>query len=749
MTRKVLAIALAWTLVACSGSDNTETTHPGDGEPPDTTPKTPRERLIELEESGAIPKLERGDTLTGTDANANGVRDDIEAFIALNYKTDTQHAAMQMARALQNALTADKTNMQAIEAVSLEISRGINCIYSKFDGAEETTHPAQVAHELEAITTNTKQRLLAYFEFNEALDGTSSTLPEGDTCEQWNEFGFSVLKNTQTQARSETLVCKEAGVGFGYFNGVSNTVKVAGVSLQELKKIHDLKSAKGDEITYELFYNTTEGKLKDALETFEQLSREEGSSLLERLELFHGAMQGGDDWWEEIVVAIPEEKGVLDKFVARLEELVVTHLANFIKNFPTMKNYETHRAQINDWARKGKKMLFVAHSQGNLFANEAYDYALTKTKAESVQVVHIAPVSTRLKSDKYTLADGDRVINGLRRFGNVFNATDEIPVFLKRHPGVGGRIDPLGHNLLAIYINQKLDISRSVKGHINKALDTLEAPYPDAECCVGDNAPCEGPWQECVGYDSDSKTGDPGYCEGEPECRVEEAGCLAWQTCVGYGGNFPGDPGYCEGMPECRLGNLFPLCPAGTTCEGYGGSTLPGAPGHCIPCGASCPPDNSCPEGWTYINQEWCDPCGGTVCPCADDNDCQSGNVCTQAGRCSGPFRCEDDTHCPGSLICQGGKCSPGCNQYLGCYVDEVCVGGRCYSAYANTICDLGTSNGCSALEICLATVDGLGICLPKERCGDDTHCKQGWLCVSNRCTPNLNIELCIATTCH
>lgn len=44
------------------------------------TPKTPKEQVVALETSGAIPKLDRGNTFVGTDANANGVRDDVEAI---------------------------------------------------------------------------------------------------------------------------------------------------------------------------------------------------------------------------------------------------------------------------------------------------------------------------------------------------------------------------------------------------------------------------------------------------------------------------------------------------------------------------------------------------------------------------------------------------------------------------------------------------------------------------------------------
>ncbi|MDR2173141.1 MAG: hypothetical protein LBE32_02905 [Burkholderiales bacterium] len=181
MKRKVLAISLlaislVWIIAGCNEKNSEETTP--------ATPTTSQEPIIALEESGAIPKLERENTLTGVDANANGVRDDIDAFINNKYSSNAQRAAViQTAKAMQNALTSDTTNIQDIKAIAQEISYGINCIYLQFDGAEGTTPPAQVVHELKSITSNTKQRLLAYLEFNKALDGTSSALPKGDTCE--------------------------------------------------------------------------------------------------------------------------------------------------------------------------------------------------------------------------------------------------------------------------------------------------------------------------------------------------------------------------------------------------------------------------------------------------------------------------------------------------------------------------------------------------------------------------------------
>ena len=81
-----------------------------------------------------------------------------------------------------------------------------------------------------------------------------------------------------------------------------------------------------------------------------------------------------------------------------------------------------HRDQIDLWASQQKKMLFFAHSQGNLFVNRAYAHAASKTEGVGVKIVHVAPASPTL-SGAHTLADKDMVINGLRLIGSVVQNT--------------------------------------------------------------------------------------------------------------------------------------------------------------------------------------------------------------------------------------------------------------------------------------------------------------------------------------
>ena len=172
------AVLCAIALGACGGGSST---------PRASSPNnldSPKAKILALEESGAIPKLERGPTLEGIDANGNGIRDDIDAYIERNYSTEPQRrAARQLAANLQKTLLVNKADRAALNQVEMEGGRAVHCIFLRFGGANGSKHPAAVSQELESVTANTKDRLKAYLAYSKAMDGTVMSLPEGDTCE--------------------------------------------------------------------------------------------------------------------------------------------------------------------------------------------------------------------------------------------------------------------------------------------------------------------------------------------------------------------------------------------------------------------------------------------------------------------------------------------------------------------------------------------------------------------------------------
>ncbi|WP_023602974.1 hypothetical protein [Aliivibrio logei] len=273
--------------------------------------------------------------------------------------------------------------------------------------------------------------------------------------------------------------CEVQGIVFGFFNGVLTTEIQAKDALNKLKKIHGNKNEDGEPIKYELVYNYSNG-FEDFVETFEQRLREQEGLLAERYELFFESLHGGGDWWNIIIAAVPSAIELRDELTDFAQAAAVEILTKFMENPPTLENYSEQQTRIDTWITEGKKLLFVAHSQGNLFVNVAYDYALTQnTREEAVKVVHIAPASPTLRGE-YVLADLDLVINGLRIVGTVPDITELIPSYLFRPAGLNGEKDFLGHGLLEIYMNPNLQISTTVKDYIDDGLNSLEPPSVEA-----------------------------------------------------------------------------------------------------------------------------------------------------------------------------------------------------------------------------------------------------------------------------
>ncbi|WP_372661924.1 hypothetical protein [Hydrogenophaga sp.] len=145
---------------------------------------TAEQKVAQLEASGVLPKLDRLPTLEGVDANGDGVRDDIALHIEKKYADLAQRkAAMQMARAYQSMVLVNRNDAVALDAVSGAGVRAVNCISIIYPSLEEFKVGHQMSSELEALTTNTKERLRSYLAYNKARSGTVSRMPEGDTCD--------------------------------------------------------------------------------------------------------------------------------------------------------------------------------------------------------------------------------------------------------------------------------------------------------------------------------------------------------------------------------------------------------------------------------------------------------------------------------------------------------------------------------------------------------------------------------------
>jgi len=144
-------------------------------------PPTLRDQIAALEQSGANPKLDRSADLAGPDANSNGVRDDIEAWIHSLKLSDVQtKALMQDARATQRTLVVSLDDKDALQRAGEGLAASSQCGMLQFP---EYSDFSKLAGQIEAMTANTRQRAERYMQYNKARSGSSTTSPNGDTCE--------------------------------------------------------------------------------------------------------------------------------------------------------------------------------------------------------------------------------------------------------------------------------------------------------------------------------------------------------------------------------------------------------------------------------------------------------------------------------------------------------------------------------------------------------------------------------------
>jgi hypothetical protein len=135
--------------------------------------------LQALKTSGKLPALDTTASITGTDVNKNGVRDDLDTIIAAQTDLPVQRAALtQMAQAIQATLTLDTTNATAVSAVATQVSRAVACVFAQYT----TGNAGGRVTWIQELSINTMPRLLAYQQFNNAMNDSVTGVETGAVC---------------------------------------------------------------------------------------------------------------------------------------------------------------------------------------------------------------------------------------------------------------------------------------------------------------------------------------------------------------------------------------------------------------------------------------------------------------------------------------------------------------------------------------------------------------------------------------
>jgi hypothetical protein len=116
---------------------------------------------------GAIPPPDPGPagatTLAGIDANGNGVRDDVERFILIQFAAPAERRALfQYSIAMQSLILSAGSQTTAIQGAT-QLMRSVECLASVADASD--------ANQVEAAFVNTPARAQAYLAASALISG--------------------------------------------------------------------------------------------------------------------------------------------------------------------------------------------------------------------------------------------------------------------------------------------------------------------------------------------------------------------------------------------------------------------------------------------------------------------------------------------------------------------------------------------------------------------------------------------------
>lgn len=276
--------------------------------------------------------------------------------------------------------------------------------------------------------------------------------------------------------------CEISGYKVMFFNGVATTNREGKDGLTSIELAISKYSYNGESIEYDIMYNDsrvadgTVYVLDDFAETFAQRYEELNGQALDSWEIVWETLHSGHEGslMQSLYDIVTNGRAAVIEMSNALNNLVIASLADLatdlVGSTPNTEQVKTKARLMNDtmtW--QGKKLIFVAHSQGNLWANFAYNNVLThKGYDESnVKVIHIAPASTTLNGN-YILSNEDMVIKGLQLLTLDLNILPNAILPVRE-----GYL--LGHSLSDVYLYHDLSKSMFVT-YINNAFSSLTKP---------------------------------------------------------------------------------------------------------------------------------------------------------------------------------------------------------------------------------------------------------------------------------
>lgn len=252
-------------------------------------------------------------------------------------------------------------------------------------------------------------------------------------------LGLSFTANAELQGCTATDNADNAtsfyfanGVGTSDFDALITSRDFQNAYESELLTLHDNASYK-----WSASYNYTQGQFTDVVQVLQQKFNEDGASEVGGFLIYNAIRTGIDnDTIRSIIGALfdPSHVGLFtDEYLDSVAEIMTQASVDALSDLGTVsaEQVTTYEADLVS----GKRVLILAHSQGNLFTNSAIEEITERQpqRADSIAYFGVAsPASYTAANASYVTADDDRVINLLRTTENV------LPANLDNDPGVLG-----------------------------------------------------------------------------------------------------------------------------------------------------------------------------------------------------------------------------------------------------------------------------------------------------------------------
>ncbi|MFH1155661.1 MAG: hypothetical protein V1793_17785 [Pseudomonadota bacterium] len=268
----------------------------------------------------------------------------------------------------------------------------------------------------------------------------------------------------------------EPGIVIFFGNGVWNDHEGAELSrrvLSEEIETDVLGTELEGLLTYEVAYNPTEGAISDLMETFIQNAETDFTK-----------------FWRYLSGLDP----LPDILLKRLKEIANAVDESILLYNPAVQN---HVNVYNSYLNNGKKVVVVAHSQGNLFANIAYT-GIDINRIHSFGIVSVGnPDSYVAGNGAYTTLDEDIIIGAV---------PCSLPSNLDNFSGIN--LDDLtGHMFVKSYLATGHQAEQTILDNIISVIDELK--FPGCELLIDFESLPDGSSPHVVDYHSAGYPGDP------------------------------------------------------------------------------------------------------------------------------------------------------------------------------------------------------------------------------------------------